>query len=251
MNRQGQIPRSRGGICGVLLILLGLWGGLGPLVGPYFHFGFTPDATWHYDSGRLDFSIIPGAAAVLGGLLVAVTRNRALGIAGGLLATLGGAWFVAGGGVVTYVLKKAISAGSPIVTATSGAQPLALRPYLETISLFIGLGVLIIIVGGIAIGRFSMVAASDVAGASDADGYYGDFPSEPAAQAAQSYPRSYPPAGGASQPDLSQYPTTTGFGSGADPATITGGPGAPGDLFPPAPYPDTTTGQFPPPEPLS
>jgi hypothetical protein len=235
MNRQGRIPRSRGGICGVLLILLGLWGGLGPLVGPYFHFGFTPDATWHYDSGRLDYSIIPGAAALLGGLLVATTRNRALGIAGGLLATLGGAWFVAGGGIVTYVLKKAISAGSPIVTATSGAQPLALRPYLETISLFSGLGVLIIIVGAIAMGRFSMVAASDVAGTSDADGYYGDFPS----------------AQGASQPDLSQYPTSVGFGSGADPATITGSPGAPGELFPPAPYPDTTTGQFPPPEPPS
>ena len=234
MNLQGQIPRSRGGICGVLLILLGLWGGLGPLVGPYFHFGFTPDATWHYNSGRLDYSIIPGAAALLGGLLVATTRNRALGIAGGLLATLGGAWFVAGGGIVTYVLKKAISAGSPIVTATSGAQPLALRPYLETISLFSGLGVLIIIVGAIAMGRFSMVAATDLAGTSD-DGYYGDVPS----------------ARGASQADLSQYPTSVGFGSEADPATITGSLGAPGDLFPPAPYPDTTTGQFPPPEPQS
>jgi hypothetical protein len=250
MNRQGQIPRSRGGICGVLLILLGLWGGLGPLVGPYFHFGFTPDATWHYNSGRLDYSIIPGAAALLGGLLVATTRNRALGTSGGLLAALGGAWFVVGGGVVTDLLKKTISAGSPIVTAASGAQPLALRPYLETISLFSGLGVLIIIVGGIAMGRFSMVAASDVA-ASDADGYYGDVPSEAGVQPAQSYSVSYPGARGADQPDLSQYPTSVGFGSGADPATTTGGPSAPGDLFPPAPYPDTTTAQFPPSEPPS
>ncbi len=110
-----------------------------------------------------------------------------------------------------------------------------MRPYLETISLFIGLGVLIIIVGAIAMGRFSMVAATDLAETSDADGYYGDYPS----------------ARGASQPDPSQYPTSVGFGSGADPATIAGSPGAPGDLFPPAPYPDTTTGQFPPPEPPS
>jgi hypothetical protein len=246
MNRQGQIPRRRGGICGAVLILLGLWGGLGPLVGPYFHFGFMPDAAWHYNSGRLDYSIIPGAAALLGGLLVAATRNRALGVAGGLLAALGGVWFVAGGGVVTYVLKKAISAGGPIVTATSGAQPLALRPYLEMISLFIGVGVLIIIVGGIAMGRFSMVAASDLAAAGEADSYYGDFPSEAGVQAVQSYPA----ARVASQPDLSQYPTSAGqFGSGADPAATTTSPGAPGDLFPPARYPDTTTGQFPPPEP--
>jgi hypothetical protein len=250
MNRQGQIPRSRGGICGVLLILLGLWGGLGPMIGPYFHFGFTPDATWHYNSGRLDYSIIPGAAALLGGLLVATTRNRAVGTAGGILAALGGAWFVAGGGVVTYLLKKTISAGSPIVTTGSGAGPLALRPYLETISLFIGLGVLIIIVGGIAMGRFSLVAASDVA-ASDADSYYGDFPSEPGVQPAQTYSVSYPTGRAAGQADLSQYPTSVGFGSGADPATMTGGPGAPDDLFPPAPYPDTTTGQFPPSEPTS
>jgi hypothetical protein len=252
MNHQGQIPRSRGGICGVLLILLGLWGGLGPLVGPYFHFGFTPDATWHYDSGRLDYSIIPGAAALLGGLLVATTRNRAIGVAGGLLAALGGAWFVVGGGVVTYVLKKVITAGSPIVTATSGAQPLALRSYLETISLFSGLGVLIIIIGGIAMGRLSMLAASDLAAAADASTYYGDFPSEPGVQAVQSYPASYPAAREASQPDLSQYPTSVGqFGSGTDPAATTTSPGAPGDLFPPAQYPDTTTAHFPPSEPPS
>ena len=159
MNRQGQIPRSRGGICGVILILLGLWGGLAPFVGPYFHFGFTPDATWHYDSGRLYYSIIPGGAALVGGVLVILTRNRGVGIAGGLLGTLGGAWFVAGSGFVTYVLKKSISPGITIVPA--GAQPL--RSYLETISLFSGLGILLLVAGAIAIGRFSMVGAKDVA----------------------------------------------------------------------------------------
>ena len=41
MNLPVGIPRSRGAICGVLLILLGLWGGLAPFVGPYFHFGIT------------------------------------------------------------------------------------------------------------------------------------------------------------------------------------------------------------------
>jgi hypothetical protein len=241
MNGRGQIPRSRGGICGVLLILLGLWGGLGPLVGPYFHFGFTPDATWHYDSGRLYYSIVPGAAALLGGLLVATTRNRAAGITGGLLAVLGGAWFVTGAGFVADVLKKAISAGVPIQTATSGAQSLALRSYLETLSLYSGLGILILIAGAIAMGRFSMVAASDLsAAAGAADSYYPDFPSAPAVQAVQT----------ASQPDLSQYPTTFGqFGSAAaDPAATTTRSVTGNDPFPPAPFPDTTTAQFPPTE---
>lgn len=217
MNRQGQIPRSRGGICGVLLILLGLWGGLAPFVGPYFHFGFTPDKTWHYDSGRLYYSIIPAAAVLVGGLLVAGTRNRGIGVAGGLLAVLGGAWFVVGSSFVFYVLKKSISAGGPIGTATSG-----IRFYLEMISLFAGLGILILCVGAIAIGRFSIVAAQDLAAD---DGYY----DAPAASV-------FPAGPTATQPN--QYPTT----ASQFPA---------GDPFGPAPFPDTITGQFPPPEPTS
>src|SRR6516225_4264515 len=112
MNRQGQIPRSRGGICGVLLILLGLWGGLAPFVGPYFHFGFTPDSAWHYNSARLYYSIIPGAAALLAGVLVLLTRNRAAGIAGGILGVLSGIWFVLGEGLMFNVFKQAIFIGS-------------------------------------------------------------------------------------------------------------------------------------------
>src|ERR1700761_4774138 len=96
MNLQGQIPRSRGGVVGVLLILVGLWGGLAPFVGPYFHFGYTPPIAMHSTQGRLYFSAVPGGAAVLGGLVVVLTRSRALGVLGGLLATLGGAWFIAG-----------------------------------------------------------------------------------------------------------------------------------------------------------
>jgi hypothetical protein len=229
MNTQSRIPRSRGGICGALLILLGLWGGLAPFVGPYFHFGFTPDTTWHYDSGRLYYSIIPGGAALLGGLLVVATRNRAVGIVGGLLAALGGAWFVVGNGVVIIVLNKKIDPGGPIVTALSG--PYALRPYFEMISLFAGLGVLILFVGAIAVGRFSMLAASDLAAA---DSYAADFPAAPAA----------------SQPDLSAYSTSFGdygtapqrpFPGDADQVIVT-------NQYAPPPLPDTTTAQYPPPE---
>ena len=87
-----------------------------------------------------------------------------------------------------------------------------------------------------------MVAARDVAAASAADSYYADFPSAPAVQAAQS----------ASQPDLSQYPTTFGqYGSTAadpTPTTTTTSPVTGPGPFAPAPFPDTTTSQFPPPE---
>src|SRR5271165_1962412 len=146
MNRHGQIPRNRGGVCGALLILLGLWGGLAPFVGPYFHYGYTPDKAWAYDSGRLYYSVIPGAAALLGGVLVTMTRNRGVGIGGGVIAALAGAWFVAGPGIDFEVLNRYVSFGRPIITGTSGP----LRSYLESISLFTGLSILILAVGGIA-----------------------------------------------------------------------------------------------------
>src|SRR5580658_4380040 len=104
MAALGRIPRSRGGVCGVLLILLGLLAGLGPFVGPYIHFGYTPDKAWAYNSGRLYLSIVPGAVAVIGGLLALATRNRGVGVIGGVLGVLGGAWLVVGASFTSIVL---------------------------------------------------------------------------------------------------------------------------------------------------
>src|SRR2546421_12923996 len=42
MNGMLRIPRSRGALSGVLLILLGAWGGLIPFIGPYFHYATHP-----------------------------------------------------------------------------------------------------------------------------------------------------------------------------------------------------------------
>jgi hypothetical protein len=171
MDPQGRIPLRRGSVCGLLLILLGLWGGLAPFVGPYLHFGYTPDKALAFNSGRLYYSAIPAAAVVLGGLLAIVTRNRGVGACAGLLAALAGAWFSLGQTFMTVVLKKSIHAGSPILSA--GATPDSLRAYVETFSLFTGLGVLVAFLGALAIGRFSMLAATDF----DDDVVYDDFPS--------------------------------------------------------------------------
>jgi hypothetical protein len=172
MNPQGRIPRRRGVVCGLLLILLGLWGGLALFVGPYFHFGYTPDKVWAYNDGRLYYSIVPGAAVLLGGLLVTVTRNRGVGLSGGLLAALGGAWFGLGRTFTAIVLKKSIAGGNPILT---GSQTQAsLHAYVEGLTLFAGLGLLAVFVGALAMGRFAMLAAADLA--ADADDYYSDFP---------------------------------------------------------------------------
>ena len=168
MDDVASIPRSRGAVCGVLLILLGLWGGVAPFIGAYIHFGFTPDKAWEYTSGRLYLSAIPGAAALVGGLMVLVTRNRAFGISGSVLGVLAGAWFVVGSGFVAAVLKNnSVSVGAPLQSASLTAT---LQDYLESAALFFGLGVLILFVAALAIGRFSMLAAKDVE-AVEADSY--------------------------------------------------------------------------------
>lgn len=169
MDPQGRIPRRRGVVCGLLLILLGLWGGLAPFVGPYFHFGFTPDKTWVYNNGRLYYSIVPAAAVLLGGLLAAVTRNRGLGVFGGLLGVLGGAWFGIGQGFTTTVLKRSIASGKPILR--SGQTLTSLHAYVETLAMFAGLGLLVVFIAALAMGRFSLLAAADLG--SD---YYADYP---------------------------------------------------------------------------
>jgi hypothetical protein len=223
MNRAGQIPRSRGGITGLLLILLGAAGGLAPFVGPYFHFGYTPDTTWVYNSGRLYYSVVPAAVTVLGGLLVLVTRNRGIGVFGGLIAAAAGAWFILGQDFVTTVLKRTISAGSPIAPVGTAPGTTSIRLYAETLALFGGVGVLILLFGAVAMGRLSLLAAQDVTAVQDA--YYTDFPAAPAT----SQPGQY---------SSSQYPTSTGQFPSAS-------------AFPPsgyteAPFPDTTTAQYPP-----
>lgn len=145
-------PRSRGGLSGTLLVLLGLWGGLLPFAGPYFGFGFAPDDTWVYDTDRLQLSIAPAAAVVLGGLIVLAAANRAFAMFGAWLAALGGAWFVVGTSVATLWDVQGI--GAPL--GSGEGQRLA-----EQLSGFTGLGVVIAFLAGLALGRFAVVGARE------------------------------------------------------------------------------------------
>jgi hypothetical protein len=158
-----RIPRSRGGVSGVLLILIGAWGGLAPFVGPYFRFAYTPDKAWAYTSGRLWLSIVPGAAAVLGGLLAVAASHRAVGCVGAFLAAVGGAWFIVGGPVIGLVVKNgSISPGTPL-TGSLGSLSSTTRVFLEQYAFFTGIGVLILFFGALALGRFSVVGVRDAA----------------------------------------------------------------------------------------
>jgi len=81
---------------GLVILIAGIWGGLIPFVGPYFHFVLGVDQSWHWTSGHLYLSVLPGIAAVVGGLLLLGAGPRATGRFGALLALVGGIWFVIG-----------------------------------------------------------------------------------------------------------------------------------------------------------
>src|ERR1700704_6690279 len=46
------MPRSRGAVCGLILVILGAWGALIPFVGPHFNFAYTPDKDWAWSTAR-------------------------------------------------------------------------------------------------------------------------------------------------------------------------------------------------------
>lgn len=232
MAAVARIPRRRGGVCGLLLVLLGAWGGLAPFVGPYFHFAYTPDKAWHYSTGRLYLSVIPGGVALLAGLAVLLTRSRVAGIIAGLLGALAGAWFVIGAGFVSIVLNRtSISPGTPVLHSGLGMST-AQWSYLELMGLFTGVGILIIFVAAIVMGRFSLLAASDMVDAEDVN--FDSYPSTSPSDATLAEPVGTFSAGPRPFPGEETTQTQDAvppFGTGTFPATPAGPSSSP---FPPA-----------------
>ena len=72
-------------VAGALLVPLGAWAAVEPfLLGGW-------DWSWH--SGRYLLAVVPGVAAMLGGLIMLSERPRAV-IAGGSMALAAGLWFI-------------------------------------------------------------------------------------------------------------------------------------------------------------
>lgn len=155
MRDRLHMPRSRGATSGLLLVLLGIWGGLVAFVGPYFGYAFTPDLTWHFTWGRLWLEILPAAATFLGGLTLLGTTNRISGHLGAWLAAAGGAWFVIGQQVSRLWNGGAPAAGMPVSASSLGYVA-------EWIGFFTGLGVVITFLAASALGRMSVVGVRDV-----------------------------------------------------------------------------------------
>lgn len=148
-----RMPRSRGTVTGLILILLGAWGALIPFVGPYFVFAYTPGEPWVWTAARGWLEVLPGIATAVGGLLLVGAGNRATAMFGGWLAVLAGAWFVVGRAFSTTLGIGGV--GSPAAAAELK------RAWLE-ITYFSGLGALIVFLGGAALARVLVRHARDV-----------------------------------------------------------------------------------------
>jgi hypothetical protein len=144
-----RIRRTHGIFGGLLVALLGIWGGIIPFVGPYFHYAYTPDRAWTYTTGRLYLEILPGAGALLGGLIMMGARSRHVALFGSLLAIASGAWFALGN-VFAPLWTVANPAGGPASTGT-------VMRILEQIGFFSGLGIVIVLIAAMVAGRVTAV----------------------------------------------------------------------------------------------
>ena len=90
---------------------------------------------------------MPGVAVCVGGLLLMAATSRIRGIAGGLLASAGGAWFVLGP-ILSTLWEPTGLRGNPVGT---GGWAVA-----EQIGLFAGLGVVVLFLSAGASGRFTI-----------------------------------------------------------------------------------------------
>jgi hypothetical protein len=147
------MPRSRGAVSGLLLVILGVWGALIPFIGPYFHFAYTPDQAWVWSTGRAWLEVFPGVTAAVGGFLLLVSGNRATAMFGGWLAAIAGAWFVVGRALASTL--RIGDVGQPI--AATDAKRAALE-----ICYFSGLGALIVFLSGAVLARVTLRTARDL-----------------------------------------------------------------------------------------
>jgi hypothetical protein len=141
-----RISRKTGAMTGFLLIVLGLWGGLIPLIGPYFGYAFGSHATWDLTMNRFWLDVLPGAAVVLGGLMLIWSGHRMSGTVASWMAMTGGAWFAVGPAISRLWEHGPGPIGVPLFGHT--------RQTFELIGYFYGLGIVVMGLAAFALGRF-------------------------------------------------------------------------------------------------
>ncbi len=140
-----RISRKTGAMSGLILVVLGAWGGLVPLIGPYFGYAFGSHATWDLTMNRFWLDVLPGATVLVGGLMLMWSGHRLSGTVASWLAMAGGAWFAVGPAVSRLWEHGAGPIGAPLFGHV--------RQTFELIGYFYGLGAVVIGLAAFALGR--------------------------------------------------------------------------------------------------
>jgi hypothetical protein len=129
---------------GLLIVLLAAWAGVAVFIGPSFGYRPTSAASWQWTTTNWLLHLLPGAAGVLGGLLILgrapTLRARGAVWFGVLLVVAAGAWLVIG--PVTWPLFES---GPPFIQASPW------RDFLNQVGANLGPGVLLAVFGGVAL----------------------------------------------------------------------------------------------------
>ncbi|HET8930284.1 MAG TPA: hypothetical protein VFN21_06480 [Acidimicrobiales bacterium] len=144
----------RGVPSGVLLVLLGLWVALIPFVGPIFDYSIGSTDAWTWQTGWLWLSVLPGAAAVLAGLVMIGTFRRMSVGSAGILAAVAGGWIV-----VAPQVSRVWNDGIPASGSAFGSADMQV---LELLGYSLLSGLLIALLGAFEIGHNSVRPADEV-----------------------------------------------------------------------------------------
>jgi hypothetical protein len=220
-----RIPRTKGAISGVLIILLGLWGGLVPFIGPYFNYAMHSDHTWQWFSDRFWLQVLPAAVAVIGGVIMVGGVRRASTSFGAMLALAAGLWFIVGP-TVSMLWNDGVIVVGPAIGAHNITRTL------EWLGFFYALGGLITMFSSYALGVMAALQIVDdrAAGRTAATGAAGAGAGFAAGRATA--PRDREPAAPAREPatqaPATQGPATTRTATG-EPTAADGSDAAPAE----------------------
>lgn len=148
------MPRSRGAATGFLVFLLGLWGAIVPFIGPWFHYAFINYNAFSLPTlGRIWLSVLPGALAMLAGLELMGSAHRASAALAAMAVGIAGGWFIVG-----PTVSMLWNGGVPQTGLPLGGNVLRT---IEWLGYYYVLGGVLMWLGGVAFGRFSVRTVRD------------------------------------------------------------------------------------------
>ncbi|HEY3942151.1 MAG TPA: hypothetical protein VGL60_06675 [Acidimicrobiales bacterium] len=167
-----------GGV-GLLMVVVGAWGGIVPFLGPAIGFSGDGSGSWNLDASHAAVGLAPGAVAVVIGLLlvaeaprVIVGRGRGSLTMAGLLAVACGAWFVVG-----PLAWPVLQASRPYFVGAGALRELAYQ-----VGYALGPGGIVIACGAFAVGWASRHREVGLAGGSAPEPAVPVAPAQPVAE---------------------------------------------------------------------